>query len=336
MPTFDKKLKLTSDKDNKFVFENGWILNTEVTLIVSNPDKPATVILNGEFFDIRYSKFRVVTADGSPCNTPICVERFIGLIGSEFDGTLSISNRIFIGEESRVRRLDAHENCSLTIEPGTVESFRDYRCLDSHMNFSSYAEFVDYVNKLDSMGFKEVPVLYHNEQPFSEYDRMLNRFMRLLEQKQKVRLRFGTKIDNTIPNQKPYKRYTLESDEYGQVFVEAKFLENRDDQKERSLFIQNTTEEYPTTIIVKNCESERIRIENVRISSESAPFGTATITFENPPHLIMIIDSPLPDILVGNAEINIVDSKVGVLKLRKLAHLDRLYNSEVAGIKNTI
>ena len=40
-----KKLKLTSDKDNKFAFENGWILNTEVTLIVSNPDKPATAIL---------------------------------------------------------------------------------------------------------------------------------------------------------------------------------------------------------------------------------------------------------------------------------------------------
>lgn len=329
-----KKLKLTSDEDNKFVFENGWIQNTEVTLIVSNPDKPATVILNGEFFDIRYSKFRVVKADGSPCDTPICVERFIGLIGSEFDGTLSVSNRIFIREESRVRRLDAHENCSLTIEPGTVESFRDYRCLDSHMNFSSYAEFVDYVNKLDSMGFKEVPVLYHNEQPFSEYDRMLNRFMRLLEQKQKVRLRFGTKID-TISDQKPYKRYTLESDEYGQVFVEAKFLENRDD-KERVLLIRNTTEEYPTTIVVKNCEAERIRIENIRISSESAPFGTATITFENPPHLIEIIDSTLPDILVGNAEINIVDSKVGMLKLRKLAHLDRLYNSEVAGIKNTI
>lgn len=49
MPTFDKKLKLTSDKDNKLIFENGWILNTEVTLIVSNPDKPATAILNGEF-----------------------------------------------------------------------------------------------------------------------------------------------------------------------------------------------------------------------------------------------------------------------------------------------
>lgn len=334
MPTFDKKLKLTSDKDNKFVFENGWIQNTEVTLIVSNPDKPATVILNGEFFDIRYSKFRVVKADGSPCNTPICVERFIGLIGSEFDGTLSVSNRIFIREESRVKRLDVHENCSLAIEPGTVESFRDYRCLDSHIEFS-YAEFVDYVTKLDSMGFKEVPVLYHNEQPFSEYDRMLNRFMRLLGQKQKVRLRFGTRINNITSDQKPYKRYTLQSDEYGQVFVEAKFLENQND-KERVLLIRNTTEEYPTTIVVKNCEAERIRIENVRISSESAPFGTATITFENPPHLIMIIDSTLPDILAGNAEINIVDSKVGVLKLRKLAHLNRLYNSEVVGIKNTI
>lgn len=332
----NKKLKLTSDKDNRFVFENGWILNTEVTLVVSNPDKPATVvILNNELFDIRYSKFRVVTADGSPCNTPICVERFIGLIGSEFDGTLSVSNRIFIREESRVKRLDAHENCSLTIEPGTVESFRDYRCLDSHMNFSSYAEFVDYVNKLDSMGFKEVPVLYHNEQPFSEYDRMLNRFMRLLEQKQKVHLRFGTKI-NTISNQKPYKRYTLETDEYGQVFVEAKFLENRDDKKERLLLIRNISEEYPTTIIVKNCESERIRIENVRISSKSAPFGTATITFENPPHLITIIDSTLPDILAGNAEVNIIDSKVGTLKLKKLAHLNRVSNSEIAGIKNTI
>ena len=330
----NKKLKLTSDKDNKFVFENRWIQNTEVTLIVSNPDKPATVILNGEFFDIRYSKFRVVKADGSPCNTPICVERFIGLIGSEFDGTLSVSNRIFIREESRVKRLDVHENCSLTIEPGTVESFHDYRCLDSHIELS-YAEFVDYVNKLDSMGFKEVPVLYHNEQPFSEYDRMLNRYMRLLEQKQKVRLRFGTKID-TISNQKPYKRYTLETDEFGQVFVEAKTLENRNDKKEMMLLIRNTTEEYPTTIIVRNCEAERIRIENVRISSESAPFGTATITFENPPHLITIIDSTLPDILVGNAEINIIDSKVGILKLKKLAHLDRLYNSEVAGIKNTI
>lgn len=329
-----KKLKLTSDKDNKFVFENGWIQNTEVTLIVSNPDKPATAILYGEFFDIRYSKFRVVTADGSPCNTPICVERFIGLIGSEFDGTLSVSNRIFIKEESKVRRLDAHENCSLTIEPGTVESFHDYRCLDSHIELS-YAEFVDYVNKLDSIKFKEVPVLYHNELPFSEYDRMLNRYMRLLEQKQKVRLRFGTKIDTTS-DQKPYKRYILETDEFGQVFVEAKSLENRSDETERMLLIRNTTEEYPTTIVVKNCESERIRIENVRISSESAPFGTATITFENPPHLIMIIDSTLPDILAGNAEINIVDSKVGVLKLRKLAHLDRLYNSEVAGIKNTI
>ena len=332
----NKKLKLTSDKDNKFVFENGWIQNTEVTLIVSNPDKPATAILYGEFFDIRCSKFRVVTADGSPCDTPICVERFIGLIGSEFDGTLSVSNRIFIREESRVRRLDAHENCSLTIEPGTVESFYDYRCLDSHMNFSSYAEFVNYVKIIDSMGFKEVPVLYHNEQPFSEYDRMLNRYMRLLEQKQKVRLRFGTKINNTIPNQKPYKRYTLETDEFGQVFVEAKVLENRNDEKEMMLLIRNTTEEYPTTIIVRNYESERIRIENVRISSESAPFGATTITFENPPHLIMIIDSTLPDILVGNAEINIVDSKVGILKLKKLARLDHLYNSEVVGIKNTI
>lgn len=329
-----KKLKLTSDKDNKFVFENGWIQNTEVTLIVSNPDKPATAILYGEFFDIRYSKIKVVKADGSPCAIPICVERFIGLIGSEFDGTLSVSNRIFITEESRVRRLDAHENCSLTIEPGTVESFRDYRCLDSHIEFS-YAEFADYVNKLDSMEFKEVPVLYHNEQPFSKYDRMLNRFMRLLEQKQKVRLRFGTKIDSTASDQKPCKRYTLETDEFGQVFVEAKFLENQND-KERVLLIRNTTEEYPTTIVVKNCESERIRIENVRISSESAPFGATTITFENPPHLIMIIDSTLPDILAENAEINIVDSKVGVLKLKKLAHLDRLYNSEVAGIKNTI
>ena len=329
-----KKLKLTSDKDNKFVFENGWIQNTEVTLIVSNPNKPATVILNGEFFDIRYSKFRVVTADGSPCNTPICVERFIGLIGSEFDGTLSVSNRIFIREESRVRRLDAHENCSLTIDPGTVESFHDYRCLDSHIEFS-YAEFVDYVNKLDSMKFKEVPILYHNEYPFSEYDRMLNRFIRLLEQKQKVRLRFGTKIDTTS-DQKPYKRYILETDEFGQVFVEAKSLENRSDETERMLLIRNTTEEYPTTIVVRNCEAERIRIENVRISSESAPFGATTITFENPPHLITIIDSTLPDILAENAEINIVDSKVGVLKLRKLAHLDRLYNSEVAAIKNTI
>lgn len=331
----NKKLKLTSNKNNEFVFENGWIQNTEVTLVVSNPNKPATVILNGEFFDIRYSKFRVVTADGSPCNTLICVERFIGLIGSEFDGTLSVSNRIFIREESRVKRLDAHENCSLTIEPGAVESFHDYRCLDSHIELS-YAEFVDYVNKLDSMEFKEIPVLYHNEYPFSEYDRMLNRFMRLLEQKQKVRLRFGTKTDNTVHNQKPHKRYTLQSDEFGQVFVEAKFLENRDDKKERLLLIRNISEEYPTTIIVKNCESERIRIENVRISSKSAPFGTATITFENPPHLITIIDSTLPNILVGNAEINIIDSKVGILKLKKLAHLDRLYNSEVAGIKNTI
>ena len=203
MPTFDKKLKLTSDKDNKFVFENGWIQNTGVTLIVSNPDKPATVILNGEFFDIRYSKFRVVTADGSPCDTPICVERFIGLIGSEFDGTLSVSNRIFIKEESRVRRLDAHENCSLTIEPGTVESFYDYRCLDSHIELS-YAEFVDYVNKLDSMKFKKVPVFYHSEHEYSEYVRKLNKNIRLLEQKQKVRLRFRTKIDTTS-NQKPYK-----------------------------------------------------------------------------------------------------------------------------------
>lgn len=328
-----KKLKLTSDKDNKFVFENRWIQNTEVTLIVSNPDKPANVILNGEFFDIRYSKFRVVTADGSPCNTPICVERFIGLISSEFDGTLSVSNRALITEESRVRRLDAHENCSLTIEPGTVESFHDYRCLDSHIEFS-YAEFVDYVNKLDSMGFKEVPVFYHSEHEYSEYVRKLNKNMRLLEQKQKVRLRFGTKIDTTS-DQKPYKRYTLESDEYGQVFVESKFFENRDD-KERVLLIRNTTEEYPTTIVVKNCEAERIRIENVRISSKSAPFGAATITFENPPHLIEIIDSTLPDILAGNAEINIVDSKVGILKLKKLARLDHLYNSEVAGIKNTI
>ena len=330
-----KKLKLTSDKDNKFVFENGWILNTEVTLVVSNPDKPATVILYGEFFDIRYSKFRVVTADGSPCDTPICVERFIGLIGSEFNGTLSVSNRIFIREESRVKRLDAHENCSLTIEPGTVESFHDYRCLDSHMNFSSYAEFVNYVKIIDSMKFKEVPVLYHNEQPFSEYYRMLNRYMRLLEQKQKVRLRFGTKIDTTS-DQKPYKRYTLESDEYGQVFVEAKFLENREDKKERLLLIRNITEEYPTTIIVRNCEAERIRIENVRITLSSAPFETATITFENPPNLITIIDSTLPNILAENAEINIVDSKVGILKLKKLAHLDYLYNSEVAGIKSTI
>jgi len=330
-----KKLKLTSDKDNKFVFENRWIQNTDVTLIVSNPDKPATAILNGEFFDIRYSKFRVVTADDSPCDTPICVERFIGLIGSEFDGTLSVSNRIFIREESRVKRLDAHENCYLTIEPGTVELFHDYRCLDSHIEFS-YAEFVDYVNKLDSIEFKEVPILYHNEQPFSEYDRMLNRFMRLLEQKQKVRLRFGTKIDNTTSDQKPYKRYTLETDEYGQIFVEAKFLENQGNEKERLLLIRNTTEEYPTTIIVRNCEAERIRIENVRISSESAPFGAATITFENPPHLITIIDSTLPNILAENAEINIVDSKVGTLKLKKPAHLERVHNSEVAGIKNTI
>ena len=331
----NKKLKLTSDKDNKFVFENGWIQNTEVTLVVSNPDKPATAILYGEFFDIRYSKFRVVTADGSPCNTPICVEQFIGLIDSEFDGTLSVSNRIFIREESRVKRLDAHENCSLTIEPGTVESFHDYRCLDSHMNFSSYAEFVNYVNLINSMKFKEVPILYHNEQPFSEYHRMLNRFMRLLEQKQKVHLRFGTKTDTTS-NQKPNKRYTLQSDEFGQVFVEAKFLENQGNEKERLLLIRNISEEYPTTIIVKNCEAERIRIENVSISSESAPFSAATITFENPPHLIEIIDSTLPDILAGNAEINIIDSKVGTLKLKKLAHLDRLYNSEVAGIKNTI
>ena len=335
MPTFDKKLKLTSDKDNKFVFENGWIQNTEVTLIVSSPDKPATAILYGEFFDIRYSKFRVVTADGSPCDTPICVERFIGLIGSEFDGTLSVSNRIFIRDESKVKRLDAHENCSLTIEPGTVESFHDYRCLDSHIELS-YAEFVDYVTKLDSMGFKEVPVFCHSEYEYSDYVRKLNKNMRLLEQKQKVRLRFGVKIDGTTSDQKPYKHYTLETDKFGQVFVEAKFLENRDDKKERLLLIRNISEEYPTTIIVKNCESERIRIENVRISSESAPFGTATITFENPPHLITIIDSTLPDILVGNAEVNIIDSKVGTLKLKKLAHLDRLYNSEVAGIKNTI
>lgn len=335
MPTFDKKLKLTSDKDNKFVFENGWIQNTEVTLIVSNPDKPATVILNGEFFDIRYSKFRVVTADGSPCNTPICVERFIGLISSEFDGTLSVSNRIFIREESRVKRLDAHENCSLTIEPGTVELFHDYRCLDSHIEFS-YAEFIDYVNKLDSMEFKEVPVLYHNELPFSEYDRRLNRYMRLLEQKQKVRLRFGTRINNITSDQKPYKRYNLETDEFGQVFVEAKSLENRNDEKEMMLLIRNTTEEYPTTIIVRNCEAERIRIENVHITSVSAPFETATVTFENPPHLITIIDSTLPNILVGNAKINIIDSKIGTLKLKKLAHLERIHNSEVAGIKNTI
>ena len=334
MPTFDKKLKLTSDKDNKFVFENGWILNTEVTLVVSNPNKPATVILNGEFFDIRYSKIRVVKADGSPCNTPICVERFIGLIGSEFDGTLSISNRIFIKEESRVKRLDAHENCYLAIEPGTVESFHDYRCLDSHIEFS-YAEFVDYVNKLDSMGFKEVPVFYHSEHEYSEYVRKLNKNMRLLEQKQKVRLRFRTKIDTTS-NQKPYKHYTLETDEFGQVFIKAKFLENRSDEEERLLLIRNISEEYPTTIIVRNCEAERIRIENVRISSESAPFGATTITFENPPHLIVIIDSTLPDILAGNAEINIIDSKVGILKLKKLARLDHLYNSEVTGIKNTI
>lgn len=275
-----------------------------------------------------------MTADGSPCNTPICVERFIGLIGSEFDGTLSVSNRIFIKEESRVRRLDAHENCSLTIEPGTVESFHDYRCLDSHIELS-YAEFVDYVNKLDSMGFKEVPVFYHSEHEYSEYVRKLNKNMRLLKQKQKVRLRFGTKIDTTS-NQKPYKHYTLETDEFGQVFVEAKFLENRDDKKEKLLLIRNISKEYPTTIIVKNCEAERIRIENVRISSKSAPFETATVTFENPPHLIMIIDSTLPDILAENAEINIIDSKVGILKLKKLAHLNYLYNSEVAGIKSTI
>ena len=332
----NKKLKLTSDKDNRFVFDNGWILNTEITLVVSNPDKPATVvILNNELFDIRYSKIKIVKADGSPCNTPICIERFIGLIGSEFDGTLSVSNRIFIREESRVKRLDAHENCSLTIEPGTVESFHDYRCLNSHIEFS-YAEFVDYVNKLDSMKFKEVPVLYHNEHPFSDYDRRLNRYMRLLEQKQKVRLRFGTRIDNMTSDQKPHKRYTLETDEFSQVFVEAKFLENRNDQKERVLLIRNTTEEYPTTIVVRNCEAERIRIENVRIKSESAPFETATVTFEKPPHLIEIVNSTLPNILAGNAEVNIVDSKIGILKFKKLAHLDRLYNSEVAGIKNTI
>ena len=102
------------------------------------------------------------------------------------------------------------------------------------------------------------------------------------------------------------------------------------------LLIRNTTEEYPTTIIVRNCETERIRIENVSITSVSAPFGAATITFENPPHLITIIDSTLPNILAENAEINIVDSKVGILKLKKLARLDHLYNSEVAGIKNTI
>lgn len=322
-----KQLKLISNEKNEFVFDYGEIVQTEVTLVMTIPNRDAKMILhNSNYFGIKSSIIKVVTTDGTSCDTPILCDELVILNNSIFNGTLSMkSNRIITRDETDIKRLNLRNDAAFSLNPGTVQSFHDYRYYDMGRTML-YAEFCDYVDHLESLNFKKTPTLY-GIRALHEF----SRYMVLLDNKKAVNLQIG--FDNIAWIDKEpssAKRCTLKANEFGQAFLSTDLFGDSDIVRNKTIWVRKSTEEYPVTIIVQNQKnrSNRFIFENVTFFA-----GDATIKFENPPEEITIIDSILPNLLAENANLTIVHSQINTLKIKTDAKLKRFENSEIAGIE---
>lgn len=322
-----KQLKLISNEKNEFVFDYGEIVQTEVTLVMTIPNRDAKMILhNSNYFGIKSSIIKVVTTDGTSCDTPILCDELVILTDSTFEGTFSMkSNRIITRGETDIKRLNLRNDAAFSLNPGTVQSFHDYRYYDTGRTML-YAEFCDYVDHLESLNFKKTPTLC-GIRALHEF----NRYMVLLGNKKTVNLQID--FDNiTWIDKEPSsaKRYTLEANEFGQAFLSTDLFGDSDIIRNKTILVRKTTEEYPVTIIVQNQKnrSNRFIFENVIFFARNT-----TIKFENPPEEITIIDSILPNLLAENANLAIVHSQINTLKIKTDAKLKRFKNSEITGIE---
>lgn len=185
-----KQLKLISNEKNEFIFDSGGIVQTEVTLVMTNPNRNAKMILHHgsviNFISVHSSIIRVVTTDGTSCDTPILCDELVILTDSIFEGTLSMkSNRIITRGETDIKRLNLRNDAAFSLNPGTVQSFHDYRYYDTGRTML-YAEFCDYVDHLESLNFKKTPTLY-GIRALHEF----SRYMVLLDNKKTVNLQIG-------------------------------------------------------------------------------------------------------------------------------------------------
>lgn len=327
-----KQLKLISNEKNEFVFNYGGIVQTEVTLVMTNPNHYAKMILHNEknlnsnYFGFRSSIIKVVTTEGTSCDTQILCDELVILTDSIFEGTLSMkSNRIMTRGETDIKRLNLRNDATFSLNPGTVQSFHDYRYYDTERTML-YTEFCDYVDHLESLNFKKTPTLY-GIRALHEF----SRYMVLLDNKKAVNLQIG--FDNIAWIDKEpssAKRYTLEANEFGQAFLSTDLFGDSDIVRNKTIWVRKSTEEYPVTIIIQNQKdrSNRFIFENVTFFA-----GDATIKFENPPEEITIIDSILPNLLAENASIVISHSQINTLKIKIDAKLKRFENSEITGIE---
>lgn len=325
-----KQLKLISNEKNEFIFDSGGIVQTEVTLVMTNPNRNAKMILHHgsviNFISVHSSIIRVVTTDGTICDTPILCDELVILTDSIFEGTLSMkSNRIITRGETDIKRLNLRNDAAFSLNSGTVQSFHDYRYYDTGQTML-YAEFCDYVNHLESLNFKETPTLYG-----IRFLHEFSRYMLLLSNKQTVNLQIG--FDNIAwVDKEPssVKSYALETDEFGQAFLSTDLFGDSDIVRNKSIWVRKSKEEYPVTIIIKNQKdrSNRFIFENVTFFA-----GDATVKFENPPEEITIIDSILPNLLAENANITISYSHIRTLKIKADAKLKRFKSSEITGIE---
>lgn len=325
-----KQLKLISNEKNEFIFDSGGIVQTEVTLVMTNPNRDAKMILHHgsviNFISVHSSIIRVVTTDGTSCDTPILCDELVILTDSIFEGTLSMkSNRIITRGETDIKRLNLRNDAAFSLNPGTVQSFHDYRYYDTGRTML-YAEFCDYVDHLESLNFKKTPTLY-GIRALHEF----RRYMVLLDNKKTVNLQIG--FDNIAWIDKEpssAKRYTLEANEFGQAFLSTDLFGDSDIVRNKTIWVRKNTEEYPVTIIIQNQKdrSNRFIFENVIFFARNT-----TIKFENPPEEITVINSILSNLLAENANLAIVHSQINTLKIKTDAKLKRFENSEITGIE---
>lgn len=84
-----KKLTLTSDEENIFFLDSKRIVDTELTLVVSNPDDDADIEIGySRNLIIESSVIRIVTEDGSTHDYPIYFNGGALVTNSEIEGAI--------------------------------------------------------------------------------------------------------------------------------------------------------------------------------------------------------------------------------------------------------
>lgn len=84
-----KKLTLTSNEEDTFILDSRRIINTELTLIVSNPNHDTFIeLIFGQSLDIKSSVIKIVKKDGSLYRSPIYFDGDASITNSEIKGAI--------------------------------------------------------------------------------------------------------------------------------------------------------------------------------------------------------------------------------------------------------